>query len=306
MNYAVRALAGLSLYASALGAAPALAQDAGADTGPDIDQQMQDEFDAVGALFGDMFGRAEPLTPEQEARIPAAQAVVLKLFPEGTYARMMDETMAPMMDAMLVNITGVPALQLMELTGLPPSELAGVDEAALAAAVALLDPNAGARNAEIADMTMTLISQVVVKIEPSYRAGLARAYAVRFTRQELEELAAYFATPVGAKYASESFLIFADPQVMASMNEMMPAVMEAMPGMMSKVGAIAGKYPKARTFSALTPEEQDKLAALLGVTLEELSANEPELEEQPEEAPATQPMSEAEIEAEWVEREGAS
>ncbi len=129
---------------------------------------------------------------------------------------------------------------------------------------------------------------------------------MRFTRQELEELAAYFATPVGAKYASESFLIFADPQVMASMNEMMPAVMEAMPGMMNNVGAIAGKYPKARTFSALTPEEQDRLAALLGVTLEELSANEPELEEQPEEAPATQPMSQAEIEAEWVEREGAS
>ncbi len=164
MNYAVRALAGLSLYASALGATPALAQDDGADTGPDTDQQMQDEFDAVGALFGDMFGRAEPLTPEQEARIPAAQAVVLKLFPEGTYARMMDETMAPMMDAMLGNITGAPALQLMELTGLPPSVLAGVDEARLAAAVALLDPNAGARNAEIADMTMTFISQVVVKI----------------------------------------------------------------------------------------------------------------------------------------------
>jgi hypothetical protein len=267
---------------------------------------MQPELDAVGALFGDMFGRAEPLTPRQEARLPAAQAVVLRLFPEGTYARMMDETMGPMMDAMLGNIAGSPTIQLMELTGLAPGTLADVNEARRAAAVGLLDPGAGARNAEIADMTMSLVQQVVEKIEPSYRAGLARAYAVRFTSEELEDLAAYFATPVGAKYAGESFLIFADPQVMASMNEMMPAVMEAMPSMMGNVGEIAEKYPEGRTFSALEPEEQDRLAELLGVTLEELAASEPARDETPDDAPQAEPMSEAELEAEWVEREGAS
>ena len=63
-------------------ATPTLAQeqDSAADT------EMQRELDAMGALFGDMFGSADPLTSEQEARVPAAQAVVLQLFPEGTYA----------------------------------------------------------------------------------------------------------------------------------------------------------------------------------------------------------------------------
>ncbi|EAQ28394.1 hypothetical protein NAP1_12383 [Erythrobacter sp. NAP1] len=256
---------------TALTATPALA-DAHTDTS---NEAVERELSAMGDLFGDMFGTAEPLTADQEARVPMAQSVVLKLFPEGTYAKMMDETMAPMMDSMLGSITGSPAMLLLELTGLPPSELSSVDETRLEAAVDLLDPNAEARNAEIAGMTMSLISDIVVQIEPSYRAGLARAYAVRFTEAELSELDAYFATPVGSKYAAESFLIYADPQVMSAMNQMMPAVMEAMPAMMGDIGDIASRYPKGRTFSDLSPAEQDKLATLLGVSLEDLAASEP-------------------------------
>lgn len=276
-------------------ATPALAQeqDSAADT------QMQQELDAMSALFGDMFGSADPLTPEQEARLPAAQSVVLKLFPQGTYARMMDETMKPMMDGILGNLAGSPAMQIIELTGLAPSELAGVDEAKLSEAAALLDPSAAERNAEIGGTMMNLISDIVVQVEPSYRAGLARAYAVRFTDAELSDLDAYFATPVGQKYAGESFMIFADPQVMSSMNEMMPAVMKAMPDVMGDVGKIAEKYPKGRTFSALEPEEQDTLAALLGVSLEDLAAREPA-------GAQGDDMSEADTEMDWVEQEGAS
>ena len=279
-------------------AAPLSAQDETAPSDAPSDAEVQQELDALGGLFGDIFGTADPLTPEQEARVPTAQSVVLKLFPEGTYAKMMNETLAPMMDGIMGSIVGTPAIALMELTGLPPSALSDVDEAKLAEAVALLDPNASERNAEIGRVTLEMVSGIVAKIEPSYRAGLTRAYAVRFTEAELVDLDAYFATPVGRKYAGESFLIFADPQVMASMNEMMPMMMESMPTMMGDIGALAEKYPKGRTFSELSPEEQDQLAALLDTTLEDLAASEP--------AQATAPMSEAEAEAEWVEEEGAS
>ena len=275
-------------------AVPLSAQE---ETAPS-DAEVQQELDALGSLFGDMFGTADPLTEEQEARVPAAQSVVLKLFPEGTYAKMMNETLAPMMDGIMGNIVGTPAIALMELTGLPPSALSDVDEANLAEAVALLDPSAAERNAEIGRVTIEMIGGIVAKIEPSYRAGLARAYAVRFTEAELADLDAYFATDVGSKYAAESFLIFADPQVMSAMNEMVPAMMESMPAMMGDIGALAEKYPAGRTFSQLSSDEQDTLAALLGTTLEDLAASEP--------ATASEPMSEAETEAEWVEEEGAS
>ena len=280
----------LSALALATSAPAFAAQDEAASSD---EAELQKELDAVGDMFGDMFGTAEPLTAEQEARVPMAQQVVLKLFPEGTYSKMMEETMAPMMDGLLGSIAGSPAVTLLELTGLPPSQLNAVDEANQAEAVALLDPNASARNAEIGDTMMPLITDIVVQIEPSYRSGLARAYAVRFTEAELTDLDTYFATPVGQKYAAESFLIFADPQVMSSMNEMMPAVMEAMPAMMGDIGGIAEKYPKGRTFSALSSEEQTQLASLLGTTLENLAAVEPETVEVSEEE-------------EWVVEEGAS
>ena len=277
-------------------AAPAVAQDDGASTSAEVDKEIA----AMSAMFGDIFGTADPLTAEQEARVPSAQSVVMKLFPEGTYAKMMNETLAPMFDQMFTSMGMTPGLMLVELPGLPPSAMAEVDEADLQSAIDLLDPNASERNSDIAKMTLDLITGIVVEIEPSYRAGLARAFAVRFSEDELADLDAYFATPVGSKYASESFLIYADPQVMSAMNEMMPKMMEAMPSMIGSIGEIAQKYPKGRTFSALSNEEQEKLAALLGATLEDLAASEPAP------APTIVPSTEAETEAEWVEEEGAS
>ncbi|MEM6856765.1 MAG: hypothetical protein AAF559_02765 [Pseudomonadota bacterium] len=285
-------------------AAPLSAQDETAPSVAPSDAEVQQELDALSGMFGEMFGKADPLTPEQESRVPAAQSVVMKLFPEGTYGKMMDETLAPMMDGIMGNIVGTPAIALMELTGLPPSTLTDVDEAKLTEAVALLDPNAAERNAEIGRVTIEMVSGIMAKIEPSYRAGLARAYAVRFTQDELADLDAYFATRVGSKYAAESFLIFADPQVMSAMNEMMPAMMESMPTMMGDIGALAEKYPKGRTFSELSSEEQDQLAALLGTTHEELAASEPSAPNEP--VTSDEPMSDAEAEARWVVEEGVS
>lgn len=232
-------------------------------------------FEAIGALFGDMFGTAEPLSPEEQARLEAAKLVVTKLFPVGTYTKMMEESMAPMMEQIMGGIGGSPALQLSKITGLDPLKLAGMDEARLTDALALLDPAASDRNAAMGEAMVSLISEVMVEMEPAYRSGLARAYAVRFTSDELSDLAAYFNTPVGEKYAAESFLIFADPQVMASMNEMMPAMMQRMPAMIEMMTAAGAEFPAGRSFSQLEAAERAQLAQLLGVGEDELAASEP-------------------------------
>ncbi|MEM8726105.1 MAG: DUF2059 domain-containing protein, partial [Pseudomonadota bacterium] len=234
-----------------------------------------EELQALSNMFGDMFGTADALTAEQEARVPAAQSVVVKLFPEGTYAKMMDETMRPMLDTMLGEFGGTPAMALSQLTGLGPLDFAQVEDDKLKEALALFDPSAGERNAAMGNMMIGMISEVVEAIEPAYRAGLARAYAVRFTEAELADLDAYFKTPVGSKYAAESFLIFADPQVMSAMNDMMPAVMERMPQIMEGMTSISEDYPEGRKFSDLDDGEKAQLSELLGVTLEDLAISEP-------------------------------
>ncbi len=249
-----------------LAAAPLAAQDEG----------MSAETDELSNMFGNMFGEAEPLSPEQEARMPAAETVVEKIFPAGTYAKMMNDTMKPMMDGMMGSFMDLPINEIAKLTGLYSEEMPELGEGSVNEIMAILDPAFQDRTKLIADVTIQLVTDTMSQIEPGYRAGLARAYAVRFTEAELADLNAYFATPTGAKYAGESMLIYTDPQVMSAMNEMMPAMMGMMPDMMEQIAAASEQFPPARTFSDLDDAEKAKLAELLGTTEEALAASEPE------------------------------
>ncbi len=251
-----------------LAAAPLAAQDEGTSA----------ETDELSNMFGNMFGEAEPLSPEEEARMPAAETVVEKIFPAGTYAKMMNDTMKPMMDGMMGSFMDLPINEIAKLTGLYTEDMPELGEGSVNEIMAILDPAFQDRTKLITDVTLQLVTDTMTQIEPGYRAGLARAYAVRFSEAELADLNAYFATPTGAKYAGESMLIYTDPQVMSAMNEMMPAMMGMMPDMMEQIAAATEQFPPARTFSDLDAAEKAKLAELLGTTEEELAANEPESE----------------------------
>lgn len=258
-----------SALALGCAAVPATAQDT---TGEEPTAQ---ELAVLGSLFGDIFGEAEPLTREQEGRLPLAMKVVAQVMPEGTMMRMMDSSLEPMMEGMMGQFGGSGPIALSELTGISALTLAELDEKRIADAIAILDPRAGERETALNRYMFKLVSEILVEIEPSYRAGLARAYAIRFTKPELLEIDAWFATPIGGKYASESILAFQDPQVLAAMNEMMPALMQRMPDMIEEFGNISTKFPPGRTWSELEDGERSRLAELLGVSEDELSASEP-------------------------------
>jgi len=177
------------------------------------------------------------------------------------------------------NIDAEPAIALARLTGVDLLVLAELDDKRVEEALALLDPQASERNSAINGAFFDLISEVMVEVEPAYRAGLARAYAARFTKAELLDLTTFFSTPSGSKYAAESYVIYTDPQVMSSMNEMMPAVMQRMPAIMETVTEMSEKFPEGRFIYELTDGEKSRLAELLGVTVEELEASAPEAPE---------------------------
>ncbi|MEL6529087.1 MAG: DUF2059 domain-containing protein [Pseudomonadota bacterium] len=256
-----------------LASAPLAAQDE--STTVESETLTQQEADAFGAMMGNLFGDAEPLTAEQEARLPAAEAVVGKVFPAGTYAKMMNDTMRPMMDGMLGSFMDLPANEIAKLTGLYAEDLPELGEGSLEEIMAILDPAFQDRGKLITEVTIQLVTDVMTEIEPGYRAGLVRAYASRFTQAELADLNAYFETPTGAKYAGESMLIYTDPQVMSAMNEMMPAMMSMMPQMMEEMTKASEQFPPARKFSELDASEKARLAELLGTTEQELAESEP-------------------------------
>ncbi len=233
--------------------------------------ESMEDVEALAGNLADMFP-TEALTPAQEARLPQAEAVVARIFPEGTYARLMDETMEPMMNAIMGSMKQVPLAQLRAIGGMDQSDLAEMGDARLGDIIAILDPAYEERSAVFSQIMVEMVGDLVEGIEPSYRAGLARAYAVRFERSDLVELDRFFQTPVGGRYAAESMLIFADPQVMSAMNEVMPAVLEMMPDMMENFQERSEQLPQPRELSDLDDSELDRLSALLGVAPEDLRA----------------------------------
>ncbi len=124
-------------------------------------------------------------------------------------------------------------------------------------------------------MVVTMMGDLFDAIEPAYREGLSRAYATRFEAGEMEELIGFFKTPVGGKFASQSLLVQYDPQMMAMMEQIGPAMGEVMPGMLDEVTEIAAAYPDGRTFGDLGATEKARAARLLGRSEAELEALQP-------------------------------
>ena len=213
---------------------------------------------------------SEPLTPQQDARLPQAEAIVDKAFPAGTYRKMMDETLAPMMDQISASVNTIPIGQIAAIAGLEPEQVDTLGEATLGEVMEIIDPAYEARTRLINASVIKLVADLADEIEPSFRAGLARAYAVRFERGELNDIAQFFATPSGEKYAAQSFLIFTDPQVMSVMGEMMPLMMKRMPELMAGMRAEMESLPEPRNIEDLSPAERERLAELLGVSATDL------------------------------------
>jgi hypothetical protein len=226
--------------------------------------------DSAAAVPTAQMFAAQPLTSEQQTRLPAAEQVVARIFPPGTYKKMMDQSMKPMMDAVMGQVGAMPVADLVRMAGIPEVEVANLGEGTLAEMMAIIDPAYDERQKLVLDASMSWASQLMNRMEPSFRAGLARAYAVRFSEAELTELRAFFVTPTGAHYAEQSMLIMVDPQVMAAFGEMMPAMMEAMPQLMEDMRQKTESLPKPRKIEELTEAERARLAELLGVPAAEL------------------------------------
>jgi len=65
-----------------------------------------------------------------------------------------------------------------------------------------------------------LISQDIRETEPAFNEAMARAYARRFTVEELKKLRGFFSQPVGRKYLSTIGGLLGDPELAAWTAEM--------------------------------------------------------------------------------------
>lgn len=111
--------------------------------------------------------------------------------------------------------------------------------------------------------------------EPNVRDALSRAYARKFSASQLGELRAFFNTPTGSLYASESIAMYMDPEMMGAMQSVMPDMVKKMPEFVGIMTKATESLPKARNVNDLSDAELKELSRLLGVPERELKSARP-------------------------------
>jgi Uncharacterized protein conserved in bacteria (DUF2059) len=190
-----------------------------------------DPFAMLGAMFA-----AEPLTPEQEARLPQANAVIAKLMPEGAMGEMMGGMFDSILKPMGELAKSSAADRAAKGIGLSEYDLELTEEQA-AEIANMFDPVFEEREAREMAMLPEMMGRMWSAMEPPMRKAMAELYAINFTEAELADIDAFFSTPTGAAYARKSFTMASDPRVMAATMEAMPATAEER----SRITALTGR-----------------------------------------------------------------
>ena len=221
------------------------------------------ELDEFAGMMAGLF-QTEPLTEEQNARLPAAQAVVGEMMPDGFYGEMM----AGMMDKMLrpmLTMFSQPEFVLGARLTVDAETIEALEEGEQAELTAMLDPAYEARGDAMVAVLTSRMGGMFTAMEGPMREGLSKAYAVRFDDAQLADIAAFFATPTGGEYARESMALFADPQVMQASMQALPAMMSGFGDIESAMREAMTALPAERGYGDLTEAQRERMAELLDV-----------------------------------------
>lgn len=166
--------------------------------------------------------------PDPE-RLAAAERVVDRIWPVGTFRRIMESSFA----GMTQTVTGLGT----SATGWAAED--NSKEARRAQHEARTGHRIGGgapeRSAESAMASFNAVMlPIMERMEPPVRAAIARIYARRYTLTQLGELEAFFSTPTGSAYAADSLTLMSDPEMVATIQA---ATME----MIGSLARVAGE-----------------------------------------------------------------
>lgn len=238
-------------------AVPAAAQD---------DAEESESFAAMIRVFA-----PEPLTAEQEARLPVAQAIVSKIVPPGTMGEMMssmfDGMLGPIMDMAMQPSSAEAAKQL----GLEAEEIR-LDAEQSAEVVALLDPVWRERQERTMAATQAAMGKMMNAMEPAMREAMSQLYAINFDTRELADIDAFFSTVSGASYARKSFAMASDPRMTGAVMQALPEMMGSFAEVEADMAAAVADLPPARSFADLDTAQRARLAELTGLDQSQIEA----------------------------------
>ena len=115
-----------------------------------------------------------------------------------------------------------------------------------------------------------LMKDMMQVMEPPMRKAMSEAYAVYFNEQELNDIDAFFSTESGLAFARKSFTMASDPRIIGASMEAMPAMMESLGSLETKMEEATADLPAKRSFAELSAEERARIAEITGASVEDI------------------------------------
>ncbi|MFZ5726928.1 MAG: DUF2059 domain-containing protein [Pseudomonadota bacterium] len=231
--------------------------------------KMQKEMDEVIALVEKMFD-TKSLPPIDPARLAIAEQTTAALIPAGSIEKMLDNLYGRMFRTLMGEFGGQSDLMLSIKTGVESDKIAALDDATKGQIADLFDPHRKEREEQITRVVMPLIREALADMEPPMRAGLAKAYARRFTGAQLADVNAFLATPTGQLYASEWMALQADPEVMVAVVKAVPPLITKFMDRAPEIEKDFKELPKEKQLADFDDKELAKLARLMKVDVSAL------------------------------------
>lgn len=235
--------------AIALAASPAYAQE----------EAPEDALAGLAALLA-----PEPLTAEQQARLPLAQRIVDKLVPPGA----LGEVMGSMLDGFLgplMREAGKPSAANVAMLLAVETDALTLSDEQIAEAAAILDPAMVERAERTSALMPQMMSSMMSAMEPVMRTVMSEVYAAQFNERELADIDAFFSTPSGAIYARKSLTMSSDPRFMGGIMRALPAMTESAAEFEAELAAASADLPAPRAYAELSASERARLAELTGL-----------------------------------------
>ncbi len=234
--------------------------------------KMQREMNEIIALVEKIFDTSD-LPPIEPARLALAQQTSDALIPRGALEKMMDNMYGKFLSTLMGEIGGTSDIMLSIKTGVENDKIAMLDEQTKKTVSDMFDPYRQQREDQMLKFIRPLVSEVLADMEAPMRAGLAKAYARKFSVEQLTEMNGFFATPTGRMFAGESLALQADPEVMVAMVRAVPAMVGKF---IDRAPELEGQFksmeelPKEKQLGDFSDAELNKLAKLLKVNVKTL------------------------------------
>ena len=154
------------------------------------------------------------------ARLAASQALLARILPPAQREAMIDQIVRPMMDNLRASMVDSPMFKDSEG-----------------------DPRLTGILTKFLDDTLEESIATTKESLPAMFDAMARAYARRFTLDELAAIGAFFDTPAGQAYVAKAPTIMADPDILAAQRAMMT---KAMANMQTRLAALSAKVAEEK------------------------------------------------------------